>query len=346
MKSNLKSNILQQVQYLKKSIKKTLYSNNHYQDNQQYYNIVFGVDSDFILHACITIRSLIAHIHEGQVHFYLITAEDISHIKNSLLSIITGTIHIIHVYHLPKKLFTSLPSTQLFSKAIYYRLLAPYLLENEATILYLDADIVCLNIFTNFYNSRLATTDIALVVSEKEDLAPKLASNIGLQGSRYFNSGMLLINVQRWLQENISDKTILILESEGHTFKYMDQDALNITLEGKVKFVEKKYNLIFMLGHQEIDNKIMPATDTVFLHYAGADKPWQKWNKQAGAMFYKNISDSLLWPLNCLDAPKNDDQAKKMYHLMFREKKYLSGVRWYFSYFMLRYSKLGIRIFK
>lgn len=103
----------------------------------------------------------------------------------------------------------------------------------------MDVDIVCLNTFIDFYNSRSAYTDIALVVSEGEHLAPTLAVNIGLQGSNYFNSDMLLINVQRWLQENISDKTISTLKSQGHKFKYIDQDALNIILEGNVRFVKK-----------------------------------------------------------------------------------------------------------
>lgn len=167
---------------------------------------------------------------------------------DGLRALIAGTVHSIHVHQLPEQLFAKLPSTELFSKAIYYRLLAPYLLEREATILYLDADIVCLNAFTDFYNSRSAYTDIALVVSEGEHLAPTLAANIGLQGSNYFNSGMLLINVQRWLQENISDKTISILESQGHKFKYMNQDALNIILEGKVRFVEKNTTLYLCLA--------------------------------------------------------------------------------------------------
>lgn len=339
MENNLNSNLPQQLQSIRGAIKETLYQGSDNQHEQQHYHVAFGVDGNFIRHACITIRSLIDHIDEGQVHFHLITSEEVSDMADGLRALIAGTVHSIHVHQLPEQLFAKLPSTELFSKAIYYRLLAPYLLEREATLLYLDADIVCLNAFTDFYNSRSAYTDIALVVSEGEHLALTLAANIGLQGSNYFNSGMLLINVQRWLQENISDKTISILESQGHKFKYMDQDALNIILEGKVRFVEKKYNSIFMLGHQEADYKVLPSVDTVFLHYAGADKPWQKWNKQAGTQFYTNIYLNSPWSSHHFDIPKNDGQAKKMYKLMFREKKYLSSLHWYLSYFKFRYGK-------
>lgn len=339
MKNNLNSNLPQQLQSIRGSIKETLYQGKNNLHKQQHYHVAFGVDGNFIYHACITIRSLIDHIDEGLVHFHLITSEEISNMADALRALIAGTVHSIHVHQLPEQIFAKLPSTERFSKAIYYRLLAPCLLQREASLLYLDADIICLNAFTDFYNSRSAYTDIALVVSDVEHVAPTLAANIGLQGSNYFNSGMLLINVQRWLKENISDKIISILESQGHKFKYMDQDALNILLEGKVRFVEKKYNSIFMLGHEEADYKVLPSVDTVFLHYAGGDKPWQKWNKQAGTQFYTNIYLNSLWSSHHFDIPKNDRQAKKMYKLMFREKKYLSSLHWYLSYFKFRYGK-------
>lgn len=233
-----------------------------------------------------------------------------------------------------------MPSSQLFSsKAIYYRLLVPYMLEHGQTMLYLDADIVCLNTFTDFYNSRKNFSEIALVVSEKENLAPTLAANIGLKGSNYFNSGMLLINVERWLQENISYKTMLILESQGYKFKYFDQDALNILIEDKVRFVDKKYNLIFKLKHKKDDYKLMPPIDTVFLHYAGADKPWQKWNKQSATKFYTNIYLNFPWSSKNFDIPKNYEQAKKMYKLMLHKREYISCLRWYLSYIKFRYNK-------
>lgn len=317
----------------------TYQDGNHHEYEQQHYHIVCVVDRNFIRHAWVTIRSLIEHVNKGRVHFHLITSEEVADMAYYLRALIAGTTHSIHVHHLSEKLFANLPSTEYFSKAIYYRLLAPYLLESETTMLYLDADIVCLNAFTEFYNSRLAYTDIALVVSEEEHLAPMLAANIGLQDYNYFNSGVLLINIQRWLHENISSKVVAILETQGNTFQYMDQDALNIVLEDKVKFVEKKYNFIFMLGHQKADYIATPPVDTVFLHYAGANKPWQKWNQQVATEFYKNVYINAPWLPYQIDIPKNYKQAKKMYKLMLRKKKYLSSMHWYLVYIKFRYGK-------
>jgi UDP-glucose:(glucosyl)LPS alpha-1,3-glucosyltransferase/UDP-D-galactose:(glucosyl)LPS alpha-1,3-D-galactosyltransferase/UDP-glucose:(galactosyl)LPS alpha-1,2-glucosyltransferase len=318
-------------------IKEARYYEHDTADGENCYHIVFGVDGNFIHHACMTIQSMIKQAETSQIFFHLITSEDTADIADNFRSIIAGTIHSIYTHQLSDLLFSNLPSSDLFSKAIYYRLLAPYLLEHEATILYLDADIICLNTFTAFYDSRVNSAEIALVVGEDEHLATTLATNIGLQGRNYFNSGMLLINVKRWLQENISEKTLSVLEKKGQKFKYMDQDALNIVLAGKVRFVEKKYNSIFMLGHKKVDYERTPPNDTVFLHYAGADKPWQKWNKQVGTQFYTEIYRDSPWSSYPFDKPKNDRQAKKMYKLLFREKKFLAGLYWYFIYYKFRY---------
>lgn len=265
MESNAIDDLFQSLQNADGTIKETLYAGNLHQNAQEQYHVAFGVDGNFLRHACITIQSLIGQVDKGQLHCHLITSEETVGIADTLRALVTGTAHSIHVHQLPEQFFSRLPSTELFSKAIYYRLLAPYLLQDKATVLYLDADMVCLNAFTDFYNSRTSSEEIAHVVSEGEKQAPALAANIGLPpGTNYFNSGMLLINVQRWLQEKISAQVLSVLESRGHTFKYMDQDALNIVLAGHVKFVEKKYNSIFMLGHTEHDYQLMPPLTLSF----------------------------------------------------------------------------------
>lgn len=320
-------------------IKETRYLGREGQPAGGGYPIAFGVDGNFIRHACIAIQSLIAQAGSAQLRFHLITSEDTAGVADKLQALVAGTDHGIHTHQLPAALFANLPATALFTKAIYYRLLAPYLLEQQETLLYLDADIVCINSFITIYQQLAATPEVACVVSEDAPLAASLAGNIGLRGTRYFNSGMLLIDVQRWLQAAISEKVLAVLEERGDHFQYMDQDALNIVLEGKVKFIDRKYNTIFMLEHNEKGYAKMPANNTVFLHYAGADKPWQQWNKQRGCRFYTDIYQTSPWAAWPFDLPRHDQQAKKMYKRLFREKKYLSGLRWYIRYFILRYGK-------
>jgi len=339
MGNNQLQRMLARVLASKASIQEILYQGNQHAGTESDYHVVFGVDADFVRHAGITIQSLIEHAGTVSVHFHIITAEDMAAHVDKLQMLITETAHSIHIHQFSDNLFTNLPSTVLFPKTIYYRLLAPHILEYEKTLLYLDADIVCINAFADFYTSITRSADIAFIVSENITLSRVLAQDIGLLGEKYFNSGMLLINVKRWLKENISVQALMLLEKKGQMFKYMDQDALNIILENKVRFVDNKYNTIFMLGHKAADYLRNPSDETIFLHYAGEDKPWQTWNKQSGASFYTDVFYKSPWASSPFDNPCNDQQAKKMYKLMFRERKYFSGFLWYFSYILFRYGK-------
>ncbi len=344
MENNLNYTLIKKIIKLKLTIKDHLYQIHNIQYTYKKYHIAFGVDKNFINHLCITIRSIINHTHTDSLNFHIITNKKKINIINKLFFLISGTIHNIYIYQIPDIFFNKLPTTHFFTKAIYYRLLAPYLISNESIILYLDSDIICLNSFNNFYNSILNSKKIAFVVSEEKNLEPILAKNINLKGLKYFNSGMILINIKKWLKEDISNKTILILKSKGDKLKYMDQDALNIILENKIKFVNKKYNFIIMLNNKKNNFTNISLINAIFLHYAGIDKPWQKWNIQKITKFYTNIYYNSPWLSYNLDLPKNNIQTKKMYKIMFYKKKYLSFIFWYLFYLKFFYNDIFNKI--
>ncbi|WP_158780507.1 glycosyltransferase family 8 protein [Pantoea sp. BAV 3049] len=300
-------------------------------------HVVLGVDGGFLRHAFITIQSIM-EASPGQIfNFHLITGENTSNVKKNAAILLNGSPHGFTLHKISAELFSDFPTTALFTKATYYRLLAPHFLQGIDTLLYLDADIVCLNNFSTLWNSTKTHNKTAFVALENESIRGELARNVGLITEDYFNAGVMLIDVTRWITEKISLQVFSVLNHRGETLQYLDQDALNIILEEKFGILPKKYNTLFKLGHKPKDYISMPSPDTVFLHYAGADKPWQKWNKQAVCQYYVDIYQRSVWATYPFDGPKNDQQAKKMYKLMFREKKILNGLKWYFAYFKLRY---------
>lgn len=307
--------------------------------NQPVRHIVFGVDGSFLRHAFITIQSITEASPDEAFHFHLITAEDVSHLTDKFSVLLPGNIHTFTLHRIASVLFTDFPTTQLFTKATYYRLLAPHFLKEAATLLYLDADIVCLNDFAALWHFPQAQHTPAFVVLEEEGLRAELANNIALKSDRYFNAGVMLIDVACWKEQRISLQAFAVLSERGAALQYLDQDALNIVLEDRFTTLERKYNTIFKPGHGREDYKALPPKETVFLHYAGADKPWQQWNKQAVCNYYAEIYKRSVWAAQPYDLPKNDQQAKKMYKLMFREGKVIKGLKWYIKYYLLRYLK-------
>ncbi|MBA0036842.1 lipopolysaccharide 1,3-galactosyltransferase [Pantoea sp. BIGb0393] len=300
-------------------------------------HIVFGVDGKFIAHSLITIMSIMKHAGSGFYHFHLISSELTPIDIKRLDTIFSGSSHGLTLHHINDELFKAFPTTELFTRATYYRFLSPLLVHDAEKILYLDADIVCLNPIDELWKMAMEQETIALVVGEIEALQHQLAENVGLHGHRYFNAGVLLIDRHKWNREQISERAYHLLVEKGKYFKYLDQDALNILLEDRVNFIESRFNTITMLAHDDKGYSLDVPENTCLLHYAGADKPWQEWNQQHVCHYYRDLRE--LSPLANLpyEIPRNAQQARRMYKLYFRHHHLVSGIIWRVKYFKMRY---------
>lgn len=300
-------------------------------------HIFFGVDNRFISHALITVMSLTENAGESAYQFHIISSELEENDAGKFVEILADTGHGLTLHHTGRELFSSLPTTELFTYATYYRLLAPLLVPAAEKLLYLDADMVCINYLDPLWAFPAWENAIALVVGESERLQAALAASAGLKNSRYFNAGMMMINVPAWNQAEISEKALKLLTSQATSFKYLDQDALNIVLEGKVHFVDRRFNFIEMLAHDEDGYQRDVPPETCIIHYAGADKPWQEWNQQNVCLHYRNIYRRSPVAGQPFELPRHYHQAKKMYKAMFRTRQFLKGVYWRFRYYQMRY---------
>jgi lipopolysaccharide biosynthesis glycosyltransferase len=56
-----------------------------------------------------------------------------------------------------------------------------------------------------------------------------------LKKKQYFNAGMLLINLDKWKQFDVSKKCLSLLSKR--VFKFNDQDVLNIVLQDQCKWL-------------------------------------------------------------------------------------------------------------
>src|SRR5690606_17490774 len=50
---------------------------------------------------------------------------------------------------------------------------------------------------------------------------------------KYFNSGLLVINIERWLEENITQNTLETITENKKYASLSDQYGLNVTIIGK-----------------------------------------------------------------------------------------------------------------
>ncbi len=183
------------------------------------------------------------------------------------------------IIDLEETLFYSLPTTKQFSKSIYARLVFDkFVDEGIDRILYLDADTIIRGDLRPLWETNLN----GAVLGAVRDFFRANPTEIGfVEDQPYFNSGMLLIDRKLWRQRNCEVKVLDLLTKSGQLMSWMDQDALNIVLNGQVKFVGLEYNFqprcadvkaSFLYLSEQTYRSL--RKNPVIVHYTTSFKPW------------------------------------------------------------------------
>lgn len=114
-----------------------------------------------------------------------------------------------HVYELDNKLLKTLPASDVWSSAMYFRLVAlDYLSIDYDFALYLDADVVCngiLDLTTNLIKDKVCgvvADDIGVRTKSETRLhAPSLAKT-------YFNSGVMFVNLKNGMKSRLPNNVL------------------------------------------------------------------------------------------------------------------------------------------
>lgn len=236
--------------------------------NRQDAHFALAFDSKYAIGAGVCITSIIKNNTNTNCIFHLFYSEidrtDI--IKIQKLSENEHTE--INLYKI-ENIFSSFPTFSHFSHAIYYRLI----IANELApicdkVLYVDADMVCINTLDHLFT--IDTKDIVIAaVPDADSVCAKKKNNFNLS-KNYFNSGLMLIDTQNWEKNNISAKAFYLIIKNHDTFEYPDQDALNIAADRLILFIDKKWNHLFRIN-SDIG---LPPRETAIIHYVGSFKPW------------------------------------------------------------------------
>jgi len=139
----------------------------------------------------------------------------------------------------------------------YSRLLVPYLTPiGVRNVLYLDADIICVSPLNSIFDIILQENDIVASCEDQhfksfdhvynkknnQSIIPNYYE-LNFDGkTKYFNSGVLLINVEKWKKFNISSQVFEVTNKYKENVLLYDQYALNIILNGRWFNIDRKWN--------------------------------------------------------------------------------------------------------
>ncbi len=162
------------------------------------------------------------------------------------------------------------------SIAACFRYLIADMFENIDKAIYLDCDVIALEDLSKLYATNLEDCYAGVV----DDVIKKsYPEKLGI--GRYFNSGVMLLNTKKMREDKIPAKLFEKTAELSGQVKYLDQDILNIVLQGKLKFLDLRWNAtasIFrkktaMVHHTQ--EEVLAATySPALIHFTGPDKPW------------------------------------------------------------------------
>lgn len=180
-----------------------------------------------------------------------------------------------------------------YTQAVYYRIITPKILPNIKKILYLDCDLIILDDLYELYNTDIgnypygAVEDLFLAKTRNEELGIH-------KDGKYFNSGVLLMNIDKCNELNTDEIILQFIRKNVDKLKYVDQDALNVTMLNKIFPLEHKYNYFPFLADNKELNESEIKNNVKIIHYAGR-KPWNYFDKNIFIQKYFYYSNKTPW---------------------------------------------------
>ncbi len=156
-----------------------------------------------------------------------------------------------------------------YTPAIYYRLMIPEMFPRYDKVLYMDCDTVLLEDVAKLYTVDIGDNYIGAVADQAVAAVPQFVEYtkkaLGIDAEKYFNSGVIVMNLKKFREIDFYDKFNGVLRSYDFTVA-PDQDCLNLICKDKIYYYDGGWNKMPIAGKTEEKPKL--------IHYNLTMKPW------------------------------------------------------------------------
>lgn len=267
-------------------------------EGQNVLSIVFAFNNDYSKYFSVALQSLIEN--SNNIYFYdiIVFSSDISERNKKLLEAMLPKNFSLRFFDVSIYINQLLEDIQLsgykyWSVEMYYRIVIPIIMRNYERVLYLDSDTISKKDITPLFNTNFENKQIVAVMDafnlisnleECQETKDYLLRKLKIKSVKsYFNSGVILFNIQKICPERY-------LERLKEAFKIEltncpDQDVLNSIFVEQVKFVSQEWNLQYHIPilydrHLDSFNKDdllaynLAFDNPAIIHYTSPVKPW------------------------------------------------------------------------
>jgi len=236
-------------------------------------HVAIAFDQNYLVQFYALLTSIFHNNKENDIHIHAIVSGLSESIKEKIRVYAIQNNSIITYYLIDEQIVSQYVLNNSRTSAVYYRLYFPLLVPAFVKrLLYLDTDTLVLNNLTELYDTNLENYPVGAVYDNWVKTAPYLGIN---QEGQYFNSGVLLIDVEKWKAQHISERSFTFLRDNPEKIHYVDQDALNAVLQNNWKRLDEKYNLMYSYISEGLSKDELKkyVADKVILHFT-LQRPW------------------------------------------------------------------------
>ncbi len=194
-----------------------------------------------------------------------------------------------------------------FKVETYYRLLMPDILPQYSKVLYLDSDMIIRHDIAELFRIDPGENLLAAVKDAdtagayngyKKNYRHYLDDVLKLHNPYdYFQAGTILFNLDAFRATYTVEEMLELAAS--YDWILLDQDVLNMLAQGRVRFLDQKWNVItdwkgirisdiISLAPADMREDYLAARkDPGIIHYAGPEKPWNDETSDMAGTFWE-----------------------------------------------------------
>jgi lipopolysaccharide biosynthesis glycosyltransferase len=205
----------------------------------------------------------------------------------------------IQLHELGAADLSGLPTWGRMSVATYHRLLLADLLPDEVKkVIWLDCDLLVRADLARLWETDLGGCHLLAV---RDPLVPLVSSRYGVRrwrelglpaGGGYFNAGVMLIDLERWREDEVGKRAAAYLKANRGSVMFWDQEGLNAVLCGRWGELDSRWNEF--PGSFVREPRPGAAGEPWIVHFSGNLKPWILPRPARGnrALFYEVLDET------------------------------------------------------
>jgi len=273
--------------------------------------VACAAEGAYDAHSAAMLRSAALNGGSREIHFHYLHGVNFPRRSASRIAQMARALGTDITFHeITPERVAGLPVVSQFTAAMWYRIFLPDLLPDVERILYLDVDTIVVDSLEPLWGIDLRGRYLGAVTNVFQPNHLHRPASLGLAGPEaYFNSGVLLLNLDEMRRDNCTAALFEYAAARGAELEWPDQDALNVVLGGRRLALHPRWNFMNSMSFDS-SAKVFGKTALeeaqrrpAIRHFEGPgeNKPWNVRCQREGRELYLEHRRQTPWPRIKLD---------------------------------------------